>query len=74
MRRPSKTLVGSMTRSSITGSRPKISVNGSADSRVRCSGEATSAATGRSRPCTYSAAWRAIRRPSALSPKPGRRP
>jgi hypothetical protein len=50
MRLPSKTLVGSMTRSSMTGSRPKSSVNGSADSRVRCSGDAYSADTGRPSP------------------------
>ena len=68
MRRPSKTLVGSMTRSSITGSMPSSSVNGSADSRVRCRGEETSAPIGRPSPCTYCAACRAMRRPSALSP------
>ncbi len=68
MRLPSKTLVGSMTRSSMTGSRPNISANGSADSWARCSGEHTSAETGRSSDFTYSAACPAMRRPSALRP------
>jgi hypothetical protein len=40
MRLPSKTLVGSMTRSSMIGSSAKASAKGSADSCVRCSGEA----------------------------------